>query len=608
MAFASLHTARTVKMLAVVLAMVMLGLGIMQAFAVAPGTPTFERTWARTDKPVVDGEADRTWMWGPEANTGVIPEAYAESPEGTRQVQYFDKSRMELTHPDAVDDGVWYVTNGLLVNELISGRVQIGDELYQVREPASDINVAGDPNDPNGPTYGTIGKVLDEPPLADGAPVTQRLARDGTISDDPSLADRGVTAAYHAQVTDIDHQIASPFWEFMTSQGTVYEDGEFVEDLLFQNAFYATGYPIAEPYWASVKLQDVVQDVLIQCFERRCLTYTPGNEPGWQVEAGNVGQHYYRWRYPDIPTPTPTSTATGTTTPTATATETGTATGTTTATSSVTPTPTTPTVPDDELFVANLSGVNASITGTGVTYFFVRGDGSGIDFQLLVTDLVDVTAAHLHSNDGGINPPIIASLFTASGGTSVTPDGLLAEGTIEADDLPADMTLAELTSAIEAGNIYVDVHTLLNTTGAIRGPVQPLARATLRAALKGENEIPPVLTNASGAALLTFDAEDRAFGFQVALTAVEGLTSVQIRVGAVNENGPVAATLYAVSTPQQYFNDVLTGTIRVDDIQGMTMERLVYLMLTGDAYVNVHTVFNPDGLIRGQLGPSLGGM
>jgi hypothetical protein len=37
--------------------------------------------------------------------------------------------------------------------------------------------------------------------------------------------------------------------------------------------------------------------VLVQCFERRCLTWTPGNPNGWTVEAGNVGQHYYQWRY-----------------------------------------------------------------------------------------------------------------------------------------------------------------------------------------------------------------------------------------------------------------------------------------------------------------------
>src|SRR5688500_4543766 len=98
MAVASLHTARTVKVLTVVIAMGMLGLGIMHALAVAPATPVFERTWARTDKPVTDGEANRTWMWGPEGNTGAIPEPYLESPGGMRTVQYFDKSRMEITH------------------------------------------------------------------------------------------------------------------------------------------------------------------------------------------------------------------------------------------------------------------------------------------------------------------------------------------------------------------------------------------------------------------------------------------------------------------------------------------------------------------------------
>jgi hypothetical protein len=66
---------------------------------------------------------------------------------------------------------------------------------------------------------------------------------------------------------------------------------------LFQNPFYATGYPITEAYWTNVNVQGVDQLVLLQCFERRCLTFTPANPLGWQVEAGNVGQHYYAWRY-----------------------------------------------------------------------------------------------------------------------------------------------------------------------------------------------------------------------------------------------------------------------------------------------------------------------
>ena len=42
--------------------------------------------------------------------------------------------------------------------------------------------------------------------------------------------------------------------------------------------------------------------VLVQAFERRVLTHAPDNPDGWRVEAGNVGQHYYQWRYSQLGT------------------------------------------------------------------------------------------------------------------------------------------------------------------------------------------------------------------------------------------------------------------------------------------------------------------
>jgi hypothetical protein len=27
------------------------------------------------------------------------------------------------------------------------------------------------------------------------------------------------------------------------------------------------------------------------------LTYNPNNDPAFRVEFGNIGQHYYKWRY-----------------------------------------------------------------------------------------------------------------------------------------------------------------------------------------------------------------------------------------------------------------------------------------------------------------------
>ena len=287
--------------------------GDRQALAVAPSSPHFERIWARTDQPIVADQVDRTWIWGPEANTPVIPEEYQESPNRERQVQYFDKSRMEITQPDGDPTSPWYVTNGLLVVELVKGRMQIGDALWDVRNPA-DINIAGDPDDTSGPTYATLQQLLLAPPSADGAPIVSRVDRAGAVHFDPLLAEYGVTAAWRVQVPEIDHQVASPFWEFMNQRGVVYVNGVFQNAPLFEDPFYATGYPIIEPYWATVKVEGTPQDVLLQCFERRCLTYTPSNDAGWQVEAGNVGQHYYRWRYPDT-SATATATPTAPTTP-----------------------------------------------------------------------------------------------------------------------------------------------------------------------------------------------------------------------------------------------------------------------------------------------------
>ncbi len=151
-------------------------------------SPEIKRTWERTDKPVLDGVESRTWMWGDTPRTPIIEEAYRESPNGKRQVVYFDKSRMEITHPDGDKESPWYITNGLLAQELITGRRQVGDNTFEDAKPA-EINVAGDPGS-DGVTYATF----NNPDILNGVEqntdnniVTQVLHPDGSVSEDTSL-------------------------------------------------------------------------------------------------------------------------------------------------------------------------------------------------------------------------------------------------------------------------------------------------------------------------------------------------------------------------------------------------------------------------------------
>ena len=277
---------------------------VAPATAIEPGTSAFDRTWSRTDRPVAETQVSRTWMWGPSAFSSAMSEYYEEAPGEYRVVQYFDKTRMEIsTDPAADPNSPWYVTNGLLARELVTGQMQYGDTLFVDLLPA-EVNVAGDANDANGPTYASFSQLLGASPAAEGAVLSQRLDRAGTVTDDPALVERNVQAAHF--VPETNHVVAAPFWEFMNAEGVVYELAGFQEARLFDNPFFATGFPISEAYWATVLVGGTPRDVLIQVFERRVLTFTPENGPGWQVEAGNVGQHYFRWRYDaDIPSEPP---------------------------------------------------------------------------------------------------------------------------------------------------------------------------------------------------------------------------------------------------------------------------------------------------------------
>jgi hypothetical protein len=205
---------------------------------------------------------------------------------------------MEINDPTADPGDLWQVTTGLLVIEMVEGAVQTGDDEFDWSPEPAEIPIAGDIDVIPGMTYARINELnLREVSGREEGTLINEAVREDEIVVDQQYDQYGVTAAYNVEIEGINNTVASPFWGFMNEQDLVYQDGEYVTDDLFLNPFYATGYPITEAHWTTVNVQGYPQDVLWQCFERRCLTYTPANESGWQVETGNVGQHYFHWRY-----------------------------------------------------------------------------------------------------------------------------------------------------------------------------------------------------------------------------------------------------------------------------------------------------------------------
>lgn len=280
------------------------------ASAISFADPAFNSVWNRTDA-LVGGQVSRTYLWGPEPFTAGLTEEYIEAPGGKRLVQYFDKSRMEITRPDGDKNSLYYVTNGLIVREMLTGQQQVGDNKLTAR-PAADIGVAGDSSDLTGPTYKVLERVYKPAATNDvGVLVAGSINRMGDTSFDTGDFGNKYKVSYAFYEPSTQHNIAGPFWTFLNQTGPVLNpSGQRIEGRLFDPVYYATGLPITEAYWANVKVGGAQKDVLVQAFERRILTFTPSNPPAFQVEMGNVGRHYYQWRYnaalPPAPTPDPT--------------------------------------------------------------------------------------------------------------------------------------------------------------------------------------------------------------------------------------------------------------------------------------------------------------
>lgn len=122
--------------------------------------------------------------------------------------------------------------------------------------------------------------------------------------------------------------------------------------------------------------------------------------------------------------------------------------------------------------------------------------------------------------------------------------------------------------------------------------------------MTGQEEVPPVDTQAVGEAILTQDLPlNQTVHYFVNVTGIEGVSQGHIHSGVEGENGPIVVTLFNFDSPQnevlQYSN--FTASNLEGPMQGKTMQDLIAAMKNGTTYINVHTEQNPNGEIRGQL-------
>jgi len=98
----------------------------------------------------------------------------------------------------------------------------------------------------------------------------------------------------------------------------------------------------------------------------------------------------------------------------------------------------------------------------GNALFEISDDGLTISFKLIVANIDNVVAAHIHIGPAGVNGPVVLFLYgnVPAGGGSI--NGVISDGSATAANLVgplAGQPLSALIAAMEAGNAYVNVHT-----------------------------------------------------------------------------------------------------------------------------------------------------
>ncbi|MFE5672363.1 CHRD domain-containing protein [Agromyces sp. NPDC056523] len=120
----------------------------------------------------------------------------------------------------------------------------------------------------------------------------------------------------------------------------------------------------------------------------------------------------------------------------------------------------------DTTYTAHLSAADEVPTNVSLAHGQVvlklSSDGTELEYRLIVANLDNPVAAHIHLSPEGVNGPVVAFLFGPAAPAGGQTSGVIATGTITADDLVgplAGQPLSVLIDAIEDGNAYVNVHT-----------------------------------------------------------------------------------------------------------------------------------------------------
>jgi hypothetical protein len=126
------------------------------------------------------------------------------------------------------------------------------------------------------------------------------------------------------------------------------------------------------------------------------------------------------------------------------------------------------------------------------------------------------------------------------------------------------------------------------------------------ATLSGGEEVPAVMTDATGKAAFSLSKNGMSLRYSVKVKNIENVTAAHIHTGKMGQGGaPIALIKITASKAGKFSGTLAKGKITEQELmtsyKGKTLKDLIAAMKSGDTYINVHTTKYPDGEMRGQI-------
>jgi len=159
----------------------------------------------------------------------------------------------------------------------------------------------------------------------------------------------------------------------------------------------------------------------------------------------------------------------------------------------------------EQKFTAKLSGKEEvppnDSPSTGFAWVKITDDK--IRYEVNVTDMDKVNAAHIHLAEAGKNGPVVLTLF--KGGPTEQVNGTVGEANVTASNFEGPMKgkgVTDLVTAMKNGTTYVNVHTTDFPDGENRGQLKDSRAAANMSASANQNasEVGGEILNKTGEA------------------------------------------------------------------------------------------------------------